>query len=383
MLCWAMVEPKNPQKPAPQTPENPYLSGASPSPRPEPNVSQKSAGSHDFSEEFLSEHADEQQLMGWLPVQEALKADLEAVYARARDLNRMARSDNTWRAYKTGWAQYEAWCNGIGVKPLSGDPGTVALFLSMLSLKVRPTTLKARLAAISVAHRMAGVPLDTRHEAIRAILKGAAREKGLAPIRKAIPLTLEELPALIATIGEGPLEIRNKAILLIGFAGALRRSEVAALRLEDIRITLEGLALTVRRAKGDQEGRGASLSISRHPDETLCPVAALEAWLTLREDKAGPLFLRANNNGSFRDVGISDQTVNQVIKTLVVRLGDDWHGFSGHSLRSGFATSAATAGIGIRGIMQQTRIKSETQAGRYIRATVGENDAITKRLFGQ
>lgn len=322
-------------------------------------------------------------LMGWLPVQQALKQDLDAVYARAQKLTQMARSENTRRAYRTAWRQYEDWCKGVGVEPLSGDPGTVALYLSHLSIKVQPVTLKARLAAISVAHRLAGRSLDTRHEAIRLIVRGASREKGLAPLKQARPLHYSALPALLDTFDPTPLDIRNKCLVLLGFAAALRRTEIAHLAYEHVTIAKDGLTLTLPRSKADRLGLGETIYVSRHSNTRLCPVAALEAWLEYRGKKDGPLFLRANRNGSFRDSGIGEQTINRIIKEAVQAVGFDASRYSGHSLRAGLATSAADAGCDLKAIMGQTRLKSARQAMTYVRDSERRRQSVTVKMFRQ
>ncbi|WCL52882.1 tyrosine-type recombinase/integrase [Gimibacter soli] len=308
------------------------------------------------------------QLIGWLPVRDALKRDLEAVYDRAAALARMARADHTRRAYKTAWGQYEAWCHGVGIAPLAGDPGTVALYLATLSLKARPATLQARLAAISVAHRLAGVPLDTRHEALRLVLKGARRERGVAPGRQAKAFSAEDLVMLGPLYGDSPREQRDKALLLVGFAAALRRAELAALARDDVAIDHHGaLQLTVRRAKGDPEGAGVRLTVSPHPVAAACPVAALVAWLSVRGDAPGPLFWRADRGGGVRARAIGAQAVNGVVKDAARRLGYDPVLYSGHSLRAGLASAAADAGCDLKAIMTQTRLKSPAQAATYMR----------------
>ncbi|MFC4347958.1 tyrosine-type recombinase/integrase [Kordiimonas lipolytica] len=329
--------------------------------------------------------ADEEAavLMGWLPVQNALKAELDAVYARAQKLTKMARSENTRRAYRTAFTQYETWCRGVGVEPLSGDPGTVALYLSVLSQKVRPTTLKARLAAISVAHRLAGTKLDTSHEAIRLIMRGAAREKGLAPVRQARPLHYSILPALVDVFEATPLGIRNKALVLLGFAAALRRSEIAHIELKHINIGKDGLTLTLPRSKADRLGQGETIFVARHPTKRLCPVAAVEDWIEHRGKKAGALFLRANRNETFRDMGISEVTVNRVVKAAMKTLGVDESAYSGHSLRAGLATSAADAGCDLKAIMGQTRLRSAQQAMTYVRDSERRRASLTATLFAK
>jgi len=306
-------------------------------------------------------------LMGWLPVQVALKADLDAIYKRAQQLTRMARSENTRRSYRTAWQQYENWCHGVGFEPLSGDPGMISLFLSMLSLKVVPSTLKARLAAISVAHRLAGIPLDTNHAAIRLVMRGAAKEKGLAPTRQARPLLYETLPVFVDTFDDSPLDVRNKAILLLGFGGALRRSEIAALQLSDIVFKQDRLIIVLPRSKGDRYGRSETIVVAKHPTRMLCPSASPKDWLTLRGRETGPLFLRANRNQTFRQTGISDQTINRLIKTAAQKAQLTGGAYSGHSLRAGFATSASDAGCDLKTIMGQTRLRAARQALQYIR----------------
>ncbi|WCL55609.1 tyrosine-type recombinase/integrase [Gimibacter soli] len=320
------------------------------------------------------------RLLGWLPVREALQRDLDAVYDRAAALARMAHADHTRRAYKTAWTQYEAWCRGVGVAPLSGDPGTVALYLATLSLKVRPTTLQARLAAISVAHRLAGVRLDTRHEAIRLVMRGAAREKGLAPARQATPVSLDDLRRLGRLFGPSRIERRDRAVLFLGFAAALRRAEITALTLADISFTPDGLTVTIRQGKGDPAGRGAKVPVSRHPDPAVCPVRALKAWLAERGDRAGPLFCQIHRSGSHRYQPLAPRAAGRIVKAAVQRLGQDPTTYSGHSLRAGLASAAADAGIGLHSLMEQTRLKSAAQAVTYMRGR--GRRTLTRHLFG-
>lgn len=369
MVYGGMAGPENPPETAPNTPSSAEVQS-------EPQIT-------------LFDAAENQAaaLMGWLPVQDALNADLDAIYQRARDLTKMARSENTRRSYRTAYAQYDAWCRAVGAQPLSGDPGTVALYLSVLSKKVQPSTLKARLAAISVAHRLAGHPLDTGHEAIRLIMRGAAKEKGLAPTRQARALHYSALPALMDVFSDSPLDVRNKAIVLTGFAAALRRSEIAGLDLADVTFETDGLTLDIRRSKGDRHGLGESIYVSRHPNERLCPVAALNRWLTIRGEKEYPghtrVFLRANRNQTFRETGITEQTINRVVKLAVEKIGFDPERYSGHSLRAGLATSAADAGLDLKAIMGQTRLKSTRQAMTYMRDAERKRDNVTKQLFAR
>jgi integrase len=218
-------------------------------------------------------------------------------------------------------------------------PETVGLYLAAHAESLAVATLTRRLSTIATAHRMAGHGLDTRHPGIRDVLRGLRRAKGVAP-HHAEALTTPLLRRVLATCGERLIDRRDRALLLVGFAGALRRSELVALRAEDVAVLPEGLRVTIRRT-----------------GTTTCPVAALEGWLAVAEITSGRVFRSVDRHGKLGEV-LSTRAVAQIVQTRAARAGLDPTPFSGHSMRAGFATSAAAAGVEERVIMRQTRHKS-------------------------
>ena len=229
---------------------------------------------------------------------------------------------------------------------------------------------------------MAGVELDTRNRLIIAVLRGFRREQSATPTRQAMPLLFEVLPRFLAAFDSRTAAgARDKALLLIGFGAALRRSELVALDIADIEVVAQGLVVTLRRSKTDQGGHGALLAIHRASTPELCPVRAFEAWCAFRGDATGPLFTRIRKGGQVTAARLSDQTVARTIKHAATLLGLSSKDFSGHSLRAGLATSAALAGADLAAIMEQTRHRSADVARRYIRNAEIWRNNVTERLF--
>jgi integrase len=243
-------------------------------------------------------------------------------------------------------------------------PETVGLYLSAMAATLQVSTLERRLAAIAVAHRLAGHQLDTRHPAIRDVLRGIRHAHGSAR-RQAAAATVDLVKAMVASCDDALLGRRDQALLLLGFAGAFRRSELVALQVEDVVEEESGLRLTIRRSKGDQAGAGQVVGISRTGSAT-CPVAALAAWREAAAIAAGPLFRSVDRHGRIGD-SLSDKAVALVVKRRAELAGLDPALFSGHSLRAGLATSAAAHGLEERDIQRQTRHRSLTVLRRYIR----------------
>jgi integrase len=283
---------------------------------------------------------------------------------QARDYLRQAKAENTRRAYRSDWRDFEAWCVKHNLIPLPAAPETVALYVSELAQSKKVATIQRRAASISEAHQAAGQESPTRAAAVRALLSGIRRAKGTAPTVKR-PALAEDLRKMIARIPEGPLGLRDRALLLVGFAGAFRRSELVALNCEDLEFTGEGLVVTLRRSKTDPEGQGRKIGIP-HGSTDSCPVRALGAWLTAAAIDSGPLFRSINRHGRIGG-RLSDKAVALVVKRRVLAAGLDPERYSGHSLRAGLATSAAAAGASERSIMLQTGHRSVAMVRRYIR----------------
>jgi len=306
----------------------------------------------------------------------ALPVDLSDLAARAAEFARSSRSAATERAYRSDWTDFSGWCERAGLSPLPAAPATVGAYLSARTGELKVATLHRRLAAITAAHRMAGLGLDGGHPAIARVLAGIRRAYGTRQQAKTAILT-EDLRRVVRALPTTLAGIRDKAVLLVGFAGAFRRSELAALDLGDISLSNAGLTITIRRSKTDQEGAGRQVGIPRaRKTSVTCPVAALESWLNERTEltNSDALFLGVFHG---RLMGrLSGQAIAEIVKRAVNRVGFDPSKFAGHSLRSGFATSAARGGADLAFIMQQTGHKSADVARRYVQTgTLLQNPA--------
>ena len=278
-----------------------------------------------------------------------------------------ASAPNTRRAYRAAWADFATWCREAGQQPLPAAPETVGSYLAARAVQHRPSTLALRLAAITQAHRLAGQRLDTGHAAIRETLKGIRRTHGTAPQKKAAA-EVSVLQDMIRELAreDGPRAVRNRALLLIGFAAALRRSELVALDVDDVTFVQEGAVLTLRRRKTDQAGVGTLIAIPHGTGRT-CPVEALRTWLDTAGITEGPIFRSINRHGQISDKRLSDRAVANVVQEAARVAGHDPGLFGGHSLRSGFATSAARAGVPEAQIQNQTGHRSLPVLRSYIR----------------
>jgi len=213
--------------------------------------------------------------------------------ARSQIYQSAADAAATLRAYKADWANFEAWCRERNLGPMPSTPEIVGAYLADAGRGYALSTLRRRVAAIARAHRMARQPLDTRHPAIRETLRGIARTHGEPP-RRSAALTTEEIKRLSAVCGTDVAGIRDRALFLVGFAGALRRSELVGLDVEHVTRTPEGMRLLIIRSKTDKEGAGAEIGIARGHSAATCPVAALGLWLEKAEIKAGPIFRKVD-----------------------------------------------------------------------------------------
>jgi integrase len=294
--------------------------------------------------------------------------------AEAMNYAREAAAPNTKRAYRAAWQDFEGWCRQHGVPAIPAAPEAVGSFLAERAsggdgadpLKV--STLSLRLVAIVKAHRLAGHRLDTGHPAIRETLQGIRRKHGMAPAKKeaAVSAVIRDAVDVLAK-RPGLRPLRDRALLLIGFAAALRRSELVALDVADLAFVQEGLILTIRRAKTDQEGRGTEIAIPLGTSDRTCPVHALDAWLKAASIQAGPIFRAVSRHGLLGPARLSDRDVARVVKGAVASAGYDPDAYAGHSLRSGFITSAARAGVPEAQIQNQSRHRSLPVLRGYIR----------------
>ncbi len=291
---------------------------------------------------------------------------LVAAGERARDYAQQARAANTRRAYRADWADFTAWCRDRHLAALPAAPGTVALYLSDLAMSRKTSTLQRRLSAISQAHKAADLETPTGHRAVRAVWSGIRRVKGTAQEAKA-PAVTRDLRAMVATLPATLPGLRDRALLLLGFAGAFRRSELVGLDIADVTTTRDGLVVNLRRSKTDQEGEGRRIGIPYGSRPATCPVRAVQDWLTAAKITAGPVFRGVNRHGQVGKTRLSDRSVALIVKRAATAAGLDPARYAGHSLRAGLATSAAAAGVSERAIMAQTGHKSLPMVRRYIR----------------
>lgn len=288
--------------------------------------------------------------------------------ASARNYAAAAKSDATKRAYRGAWLAFVAWCQESGASPLPASGAIVAAYLAHRADEgAKPASLDLYLAAITEAHRCAGHPSPRESAEVRAVRAGIRRTIGTAQ-RQAAPATVETIRAMVAHAGEGLAGARDRALLLLGFAGAFRRSELVALDVTDVSFSARGVEVTIRKSKTDQEGAGRVVAIPFSASPDRCPVRALLAWLDAAQLTVGPIFRAVDRAGRVSETALSDRAVALLVKEAAERIGLDARAYSGHSLRAGLATSAALAGKSDRSIMATTGHKSRAMVDRYVRS---------------
>jgi site-specific recombinase XerD len=283
---------------------------------------------------------------------------------------RNSKSANTLRAYQSDFNDFSLFCSKNGFQAMPTQPKILALYITHLSSYSKYSTLKRRLASISILHKIKGHYIDTKHPIIIENLMGIKRTNGSNQKGKK-PLLISDLKLLIEAIHQSKekdnRKIRDKALVLIGFSGGFRRSELVDIEYEDIEFVLEGVKIFVKRSKTDQSGEGMTKAIPYFNSENFCPVKALKNWIRISDLKNGKIF------------SISDKNVALIIKKYANYAGLDSHRYAGHSLRSGFATSTAESGAEERNIMAMTGHKSTEMVRRYIKeANLFKNNALNK-----
>jgi integrase len=287
------------------------------------------------------------------------------------------RSASTTAAYTSDWADFEKFCAGHGLVALPAEPATVALYLTDQADRFKPSTIARRAAAISVAHKRAGHDSPTADGRVREITKGIRRVLGVAQ-RVASPAGIGEVRRMVAHLPTNLAGARDAAVLLIGFASALRASELVAITVDDVRDREAGLVITIRRSKTDQEGAGREVAIPFGRDPQTCPVSALRRWLTEAGISEGPVFRAVNRHGSVSPSPLSPRSISLIVQRSARAAGLDPAGFSAHSLRAGFATTAAANGASERSISTQTGHRSMEVLRGYVRhASVWTDNAVT------
>ena len=340
------------------------------------------------------------------PADHQVPAKLAADHQAARRFAEAARSDATLRAYRSDWADFSGWCANRGLAAMPAAPETVALYIASRAQagpddeRERPTaplkvaTLSRRLAAISQAHKLAGLesPALRSREPLHSVWAGVVRSLGVAR-RKVAPALAADVVAMVAVCdetvrlvvnanedaapGEALRASRDKAMLLLGFAAALRRSELAAVRLEHVSYTPEGLRLLIPRSKSDQGGAGQAVGVAYGDHAATCPVRAVRSYVSTASAAladqgstsplSGPVFRKVDRWGRLGAKALSGRAVAEIVKRTASAAGLDPAPYGGHSLRAGFATTAARAGKPDRAIQKQTRHKSAAMLAEYVR----------------
>ena len=280
-----------------------------------------------------------------------------------------SKSSNTLRAYKADYKDFASFCLKNGFSPMPSEPKIISLYLTYLSKSSKFSTLKRRLASISVIHKLSGHYIDIKHPMITENLMGIKRIKGSHQKAKK-PILINELKLIVDVIDKDKNEknsFKNRALILVGFAGGFRRSELVAILYEDIDFVTEGVKIFIKRSKTDQSGEGMTKGIPYFSNPIYCPVISLKNWIEISEIKSGQIF------------DISDKSVALTVKKYAAIAGLDANKYSGHSLRSGFATSAAELGAEERSIMAMTGHKTTQMVRRYIQeANLFKNNALNK-----
>ena len=312
-----------------------------------------------------------------------LITDVKALHEETLNNLKSSKASNTIRAYRSDFKDFGVFCLKNRFKSLPTEPKIVSLYLTHLSIKdAKISTLKRRLVSIGMIHKLKGHYLDTKHPIIIENLMGIRRKKGNYQRGKK-PILINQLKAIINVIDKEKVEeikkARDKTIILIGFAGGFRRAELVGINYEDLEFVPEGVKIIIKRSKTDQFGEGMIKALPYFSNKTYCPVLHLKKWLELSNIKSGAVFRKFNKGFSLNDNRLTDQTVALLLKSYLFAAGIENKNYSGHSLRSGFATASAESGADERSIMAMTGHKSTEMVRRYIKeANLFKNNALNK-----
>ena len=299
------------------------------------------------------------------------------VVERAKEYAEASKSCNTRKAYTNDWKQFRIWCEANEITTLPAQPNAVAMYITILTDTHKISSISRKLAAIGEAHRTAGFVSPTEDKDVQMIWKGIRRSKGIAKTEKK-PILSDDLRIALENLPHNLHSVRDRALLLLGFVGAFRRSELVALNRTDLAFTKEGIVVHLKRSKTNQEGAGEEKAIPYSSTPSLCSVRALLAWIEATPDITEPLFVSIGKGEKVHPDRLSDKAVALIVKQRLGSLGKEIGDYSGHSLRAGFVTQAALNGASDRQIMAQTKHRSRAMIDRYVRvATVWQDNAAT------
>ncbi len=311
-----------------------------------------------------------------------LISDLKYLHEATLNNLKNSKANNTLRAYKSDFKDFGAFCIRHGLNSLPTEPKVVSLYLTHLSKNSKISTLRRRLVSISMVHKLKGHYLDTKHPIIIENLMGIRRIKGSIQKGKK-PLLINHLKSIINVIHEQKIgeikKLRDKSIILVGFSGGFRRTELISIDYEDLEFVPEGLKIIIKKSKTDQFGEGMIKGIPYFNNEKYCPVINIKKWLEISRIQTGPIFRRFSKGSTLTNKRLTDQSVVLLMKQYLDLAGIENKNFAGHSLRSGFATVAAETGADERSIMAMTGHKTTQMVRRYIKeANIFKNNALNK-----
>ncbi len=297
-----------------------------------------------------------------------LKAiDLNNIDLKIQKYISSSKSFNTKRAYQSDWVDFENWCAENQLISLPAAENTIILYISTLAESgMKMSTIQRRITSISIAHQAKGFSSPTYGIKTKTVWKGIRNEYGVVQVGKA-PILVKDLRRMVMSLPGNIQGLRDRALLLVGFAGAFRRSELVALNIDNVEFVNEGLIILIKHSKTDQEGVGRKVGIAYGSHLETCPVRTLRKWIEESKITDGPLFRKINKFGLVEKRHLCDKSVALIVKRSAESAGLDSSIYSAHSLRAGLATSAAVAGVSEWSIMQQTGHKSVEMVRRYIR----------------
>jgi site-specific recombinase XerD len=304
--------------------------------------------------------------------------DIEDLLEELARLEKQALPENTRRAYRSDWRDFRSWCERRQRMAIPAKPETVALYLTARAKTHKTSSISRRLTVIGKVHKAAGKANPVTDDRVRRVWRGILRDKGQAADRKT-PTLIGDLKKMLNELPDGLAGTRDRALLLFGFAGAMRRSEIVSLNVGDLQLSDDGFVVALRRSKTDQTGKGRRIGIPYGEHKETCPVKAMLAWMRESGIDRGALFRKVNRHGDLEGERLTDKSVALIVKRAAKATGINPKNFSGHSLRAGLATAAAIAGVDERAIQEQTGHKSLKVLRTYIReGSLWRNNAAKK-----
>lgn len=313
-----------------------------------------------------------------IPQPHTLLPALQDLADQASEYALHSKSDNTIRAYQSDWKHFTLWCESNGFNPLPASGQVLALYLTAFAHILKVATLSRHLCSIGEAHRTAKLASPTESTEAKLVWQGIRREIGVKQTAKS-PILTDDLRRAFASFRQDLKGRRDHALLLLGFATACRRSEIVALDVSDLQFVPEGIMLTIRHSKTDQESQGQLKAVPFGSSPELCPVRATQDWLSLSGISEGALFRTIGKGNRLLSTRLSDKAVSLIVKDLIEKQGGNSEGYSGHSLRSGFITQSSKNGASDYEIMAQSGHKSRAMISRYVRSvSIWQNNSVTR-----